>query len=142
MKYYSQKKYTIISNTSRVIAVLIMAAPLMWEGIDDVITSFYIEYGTLRTAITREIFKILIYFLLQIIIIHDGLSFSNVYSKINFFLTFPLISYCYNGLRCDAQVYLTYFVDMVFQIFVLFAGQYGEERIFTTLMYGEYLGKG
>ena len=91
MKYYSQKKYTIITNTSRVIAALIMAAPLMWEGIDDVITSFYIEYGTLRTAITREIFKILIYFLLQIIIIHDGLSFSNVYSKTNFDLTFPLI---------------------------------------------------
>ena len=90
MKYYSQKKYTIISNTSRVIAVLIMAAPLMWEGIDDVITSFYIEYGTLRTAITREIFKILIYFLLQIIIILDGLSFSNVYSKNNFDLTCPL----------------------------------------------------
>ena len=90
MKYYSQKKYTIITNTSRVIAALIMAAPLMWEGIDDVITSFYIEYGTLRTAITREIFKILIYFLLQIIIILDGLSFSNVYSKNNFDLTCPL----------------------------------------------------
>ena len=90
MKYYSQKKYTIIANTSRVIAALIMAAPLMWEGIDDVITSFYIEYGTLRTAITREIFKILIYFLLQIIIILDGLSFSNVYSKNNFDLTCPL----------------------------------------------------
>ena len=91
MKYYSQKKYTTISNTSRVIAALIMAAPLMWEGIDDVITSFYIEYGTLRTAITREIFKILIYFLLQSIIIRDGLSFSNVYPKINFDLTWPLI---------------------------------------------------
>ena len=90
MKYYSQKKYTITTNTSRVIAALIMAAPLMWEGIDDVITSFYIEYGTLRTAITREIFKILIYFLLQIIIILDGLSFSNVYSKNNFDLTWPL----------------------------------------------------
>ena len=65
----------------------------MWEGIDDVITSFSIEYGTLRTAITREIFKILIYFLLQIIIILDGLSFSNVYSKNNFDLTFPLNNY-------------------------------------------------
>ena len=90
MKYYSQKKYTIIINTSQVIAALILAAPLMWEGIDDVITSFYIEYGTLRTAITREILKILIYFLLQIIIILDGLSFSNVYSKTNFDLTWPL----------------------------------------------------
>ena len=90
MKYYSQKKYTMITNTSRVIAALIMAAPLMWGGIDDVITSFSIEYGTLRTAITREIFKILIYFLLQIIIILDGLSFSNVYSKNNFDLTCPL----------------------------------------------------
>ena len=93
MKYYLQKKYTIISNTSRVIAVLIMAAPLMLQGIDDVITSFYIDYGTLRTAITREIFKILTYFLLQIIIIRDGLSFSNVYSKINFDLTCPLKSH-------------------------------------------------
>ena len=91
MKHYSQKKYTIITNISRVIAALIMAAPMMWEGIDDVITSFYIEYGTLRTAITREIFKIFIHFFLQIIIILGGLSFSNVYSKTNFDLTFPFM---------------------------------------------------
>ena len=90
MKYYSQKKYTIIINTSQVIAALILAAPLMWEGIDDVNTSFSIQYGSLWTTITREIFKILIYFLLQNIIILDGLSFSNVYPKINFDLTWPL----------------------------------------------------
>ena len=47
MKYYSQKKYTIIINTSQVIAALILAAPLMWEGIDDVNTSFSIQYGSL-----------------------------------------------------------------------------------------------
>ena len=78
-----------------------MAAPLMWEGIDDVITSFYIEYGTLRIAITREIFKILIHFLLQSIIISDGVSFSNVYSKINFELTWPLRYSSKYGLNFD-----------------------------------------
>ena len=92
MKYYSQEKYTIITNTFQVIAALILAAPLMWEGIDDVNTSFSIEYGRLWTTITREIFKILIYFLLQNMIILDGLSFSNVYPKINFDLTWPLIN--------------------------------------------------
>ena len=46
-KYYSQKKYTKITNTSQVIAALIVAAPLMWEGIDDVNTSFSIEYSRL-----------------------------------------------------------------------------------------------
>ena len=91
MKYYSQKKYTIMTNTSRVIAALIMAAPLMWERIDDVITSFYIDYGTLRAAITRVLFKVMTYLLLQIIIILDGLPFSNVHSKTNFDLTCPLM---------------------------------------------------
>ena len=39
------------------------------------------------TTITSEIFKLLIYFLLQNSIIPDGLSFSNVYPKISFDLT-------------------------------------------------------
>ena len=66
-----------------------MAAPLLWEGIDDAITSSHIEYGTLKTAITREILKFLIYFLLPSIIIPDGLSVSKVYPKINFDLIWP-----------------------------------------------------
>ena len=32
---------------TQVVAALILAAPLMWEGIDDVNTSFSIEYGKL-----------------------------------------------------------------------------------------------
>ena len=59
MKYYSQKKYTKITNTSQVIVALILAAPLMWEGIDDAKTSFSIEYGRLWTIIPREILNIL-----------------------------------------------------------------------------------
>ena len=56
----------------------ILAVPLMREGIDDVIPSFPIENGKLWTTLTREIFKILMYFFLQNIIIWDGLSFNNV----------------------------------------------------------------
>ena len=42
------------------------------------------------TMITFQIFKLLIYFLLQNTIIPDGLSFSNVYPKISFDLTWAL----------------------------------------------------
>ena len=65
MKYYSQNQYAIVTNAFQVIAALILTIPLMWEGTDDVNTSFSIEYGRLWASITSEIFKLFTYFFLQ-----------------------------------------------------------------------------
>ena len=57
-----------------------MAVSLMWEGIDNGISSLPIEIGQLGTNIATEKFNILIfiYLFLQNIIIWDGLPVDNV----------------------------------------------------------------
>ena len=47
----------------------------MWQGRDDVDSSFPIEIDEILRAITREALNILMYFLLENVIISNDLSF-------------------------------------------------------------------